>query len=369
MTATAERPLVVMATDSKIPSGVGIHMLALARAIACDHRVVVGFPPIGSGAHFLQRADSAGLSVIPIESETVFGQWLKGVRAGILHVHAGIGWEGHGLAAVGRAAGVPVVRTEHLPYVLTDEAQRAEHRRGVETADGVIFVSEFAARSHRQAGVACGRTTTILNGIEPPCPVLAREETRRRLALPADAPVVVTVARFTAQKDYGLLLAASRQVLQAVPQARFLLVGDGPERAARQDMASQSGLGEAVLFLGERDDVPDLLAAADLFVLPSRFEGLPLAILEAMALRLPVVATRIGGTCEAVGGDYPWLVEPGDAGALAAAIIRALACEDERRRIGDRNRSRFEQYFRVERMGRETAAVYHCVASTKEQNL
>ena len=101
-----------------------------------------------------------------------------------------------------------------------------------------------------------------------------------------------------------------------------------------QEQAAASELGDAVMFLGHRDDVPDLLSAASLFVLPSRFEGLPLALLEAMSLALPIVATRIGGSSEAVGADYPWLVQPGDAEALAAAIVEALTDKQRRRHIG-----------------------------------
>ena len=96
-----------------------------------------------------------------------------------------------------------------------------------------------------------------------------------------------------------------------------------PPTAAIRARVARLGLG-GVDFLGPRDDVPALMAAADLLVLPSDFEGLPLVVLEAMAARLPVVATRIGGVVEALGPDHPWLVPPGDARALAAALAAAL---------------------------------------------
>ena len=98
------------------------------------------------------------------------------------------------------------------------------------------------------------------------------------------------------------------------------LVGDGPERAACEAQVARAAL-EGVLFLGLRDDVGDLLAAADLLVLPSLFEGLPLVVLEAMAVGLPVVATRIGGTVEALGAEHPFLCEPGDPDDLARALV------------------------------------------------
>jgi glycosyltransferase involved in cell wall biosynthesis len=365
MTASEDMPLVVIATDSNIPSGVGSHMLTLARTVGPRYRFVVAFPASQGGALFLKRGQSEGLRVKQIASVESFESWLKEVSAVLLHVHAGIGWEGHGLANAGQMAGIPVVRTEHLPYLLTDEVQKVEHRLGIGMVDRIIFVSQAAADTHQQAGIVSDRAATILNGIDKPQPLTSREKSRRQLALPESAPVAITVARFTAQKNYSLLVAAAKRVVGRVPEVRFLLVGDGPERTAMEGLAVANGLGEVVTFLGERDDVPDLLAAADLFVLPSRFEGLPLVILEAMALGLPIVATHIGGTCEAVGAHYPWLVESGDIDGLAAAILEALTNEEKRRLIGTSNRNRFEQFFGAERMGRETAELYQSVISEK----
>ncbi len=111
-------------------------------------------------------------------------------------------------------------------------------------------------------------------------------------------------------------------------------------------------------FLGERADVPDLLAAADLVVLPSLFEGLPLVVLEAMALALPVVATRIGGTIEALGQDHPFLAPPGDPSLMADAIVAALADQIGSRTVGIQARRRFEERFTAARMGREMATLY-----------
>src|SRR4029453_15428290 len=96
---------------------------------------------------------------------------------------------------------------------------------------------QAAADTHRKAGIACDRAATILNGIDKPQPLISREESRRLLALPESAPVAITVARFTAQKDYSLLLAAAKRVVEAVPEVRFLLVGDGPERTAMEALA------------------------------------------------------------------------------------------------------------------------------------
>ena len=355
----------VMATDSAVPSGVGTHMITLARAVGASYRVTLAFPPTEAGRLFLNRAATDGFPAQPIFSVEAFEHWLRQTSAALLHIHAGIGWEGHRLARAAHAVGVPVVRTEHLPYVVTNEEQKAEHRQGIGLIDRMVFVSHAAAETFRQAGFSGGRTAIVRNGIEVPEPSTPARATRQQLNLPADAPLVLTVARFTAQKDYGALLDAAQRIVRIVGGVRFVLVGDGPERPAMQEQAAASGLGDAVMFLGHRDDVPDLLSAASLFVLPSRFEGLPLALLEAMSLTLPIVATRVGGSSEAVGADYPWLVQPGDPEALAAAIIEALTDEQRRRQIGRSNRDRFETYFRADRMGREMVALYRSVVSQR----
>lgn len=365
MNRSPDAPLVVLATDSAVPSGVGEHMLALAHAIAEGHRVALAFPPGEEGAVFLKRAAAGSFCVQRIQSESDFSQWLDEVAAAVLHVHAGIGWEGHGLARAGWMAKVPVIRTEHLPYLLTDEAQKVEHRLGVGLVDRLVFVSEAVARTYDEAGFLEARSVTVQNGIAAPHAERSREASRQLLGMGSDDFVVITVARFTPQKNHALLFAAARHVAQAAPQTRFVWVGDGPGRDVLQEQAIDSGLAESIMFLGERNDVPDLLNASDLFVLPSRFEGLPIALLEAMALGLAIVATRIGGTCEALGDDYPWLVEPEDPETLVVKILDAVAQKNRRHALGLSNRRRFDDRFGAPRMGREMAAIYREVISGK----
>jgi len=353
-------PLIVLATDSAVPSGVGEHMLTLAGVLAPNYVVALAFPPDGDGPRFLARSLAAGFGTVTVDPS--FGGWLRAHRPAILHVHAGIGWEGHELVEAGRNLGITVVRTEHLPYLLTDPEQKARHRRAASLADTLILVSDAAAESYRAEGFT--RMVTIHNGIQTPVARRGRDETRAGLAIADDAPVVITVARFTAQKCHDCLLRAAAEVSRQLPHVVFLLVGDGPERGAMEALAASLDLPN-VAFLGERADVPDLLAAADLFVLPSLFEGLPLVVLEAMALSVPVVATRIGGTIEALGGDHPFQVTPRDPSALAHAIVSALADKAGSRAVGIQGRRRFEERFTAERMGRETAELYRAMTERK----
>ena len=159
-----------------------------------------------------------------------FAAWLGDIAADLLHVHAGIAWEGHALAAAGRAAGVPVIRTEHLPYVLTDERQKQDHLLWIGLLDHTIFVSKATCESYRRVGASTVQCTTIQNGVMTPVPARSRAQTRVALHIPEDHLVVLTVARFTPQKGHSHLIKAVKQVLQAGGALRLLLVGDGPER-------------------------------------------------------------------------------------------------------------------------------------------
>jgi glycosyltransferase involved in cell wall biosynthesis len=182
---------------------------------------------------------------------------------------------------------------------------------------------------------------------------------RRALGLPPQAPVILTVARFAPQKGHQVLLEAIPTVLAHQPAAQFLWVGDGPLLPALRARAKSLGVGNHLHFLGRRDDVPELLGAADLFVLPSRFEGLPLAVLEAMAAGLPVVGTQVCGTQEAVAdGRTGQLVPPDDPPALANAITALLSQPALAARFGAAGQQRFARLFGAGRMAQETADLY-----------
>ncbi len=335
-------------------------MLALAAALVPEREVVIaGWP----GTGLLERAAAAGFAILRLDGEGDATR-LSRLAPDLLHVHAGIGWEGHGLARLGHAADIPViVRTEHLPYLLTDPEQQAEHRTGLALVDATICVSQAAAESVRAAGLAHPRLRTIPNGVAAPRAPADRAAVRRGLGLPSDTAVILTVARFTPQKGHATLLAAWPDIAREALGATLLLVGDGPTRPESE--AAAAGFA-AVRFLGNRDDVPDLMAAADLLVLPSRFEGLPLVVLEAMAAGLAVVATDTPGTAEAViGGETGLLVPPDDAPALARAVAAALDDATARGRMAEAGRARWRQRFTAARMARDTLDLYDEAVGTR----
>lgn len=349
----------MLATDSVEPSGMGEHMLALAQVLGPGMEIVLALPQEDGVESLARRADCAGIGVHRFAPEREsLEAWFREAGHDLVHVHAGIGWEGHRLVRDAAAAGLPVIRTEHLPYLLTDPIQIEDHRRMLGGVARLVAVSDAAADSFRDAGLTPAMLATIRNGIAPRAAVGTRGEARRALGLAADAPLFLTVARMTAQKGHDVLLEAFARLAEEKPDAALLLAGDGPERARLAGLAARLGIEGSVRFLGRRDDVPDLMAAADFLVLPSLFEGLPLALLEAMAARLAVIATRAVGSLEATGADHPFLAEPGDAGSLLAAMQAALAGQALVAEATEALHRRFLGAFHAERMGAETRALY-----------
>ena len=157
--------------------------------------------------------------------------------------------------------------------------------------------------------------------------------------------MIGSIANFKAAKDHATLLRAAVRVRQAVPGVRLLLVGQGPLEARTRRLAAELGLADTVVFAGFRDDARRLAAAFDVFTLSSTYEGLPIALVEAMALGRPAVVTDVGGTSEVVtDGDDGLLVPPRDPVALADGLVRLLHNPDLRARIGAAARARASDF-------------------------
>lgn len=357
---------VCLFTDSSEPSGVGEHMLTLAAALRGRYHLSFVCPPLPGGIPFIERAARMGLATLPLgvhDQDAAWYQlrgWLRERAVDIFHCHAGVGWEGHSGITAARAAGVPaVVRTEHLPDVITEPRERDAYRRVLALTDRLICVAEAVRDTFVAQGVPLEKTRVVRNGIQPQAALSARASVRAQLGLPAAAHVVLTVGRMTEQKGHQHLIAALPAVLAHVPDTSTVLVGVGPLEDDLRARVRALRLEHRVCFAGRRDDVPALMAAADLFVLPSLFEGLPLVVLEAMAAALPVVGTRVCGTAEAVvDGVTGRLVPAQDPRSLAEAMCEALEQPERAAAWGAAGRRRVAEAFSAARMAQETAAVY-----------
>jgi glycosyltransferase involved in cell wall biosynthesis len=187
----------------------------------------------------------------------------------------------------------------------------------------------------------------------------AREATRRALGYAPDDVVVGSLACLKAQKAPLDFVAAAGEALRSDPRLRFFIAGDGELREAVEREIASRGLGDRFRLLGWRQDVPDVLASMDLFVLTSKFEGLPRAVLQAMAAGVPVVATSVGGTPEVVrDGVTGRLVPPGDPAAAANAIVGLAADPALRARCVAEAQARLDEAFDIRRMVADLDRLY-----------
>ena len=269
-------------------------------------------------------------------------------------------------------AGVPhVVRTVHglrEPLggwaAVKARAYDALERMALRSVDVVIAVSDHTADALRRSGVRPARVTAIHNGIAPPAirPPGLPARIRRELGIGPDALVIGTAGRLVPVKGHDGLLRAMAVILRVRPDARLVVAGGGPLRATLDRTARRLGIDRACVFTGHRPDVRDVIAAMDVFVLPSLSEGIPMALLEAMAIGTPVVATRVGGIPEVVeDGVTGVLVAPGDDAARAEACLELARHRDRARRLALAAGRRVSEDFSRERCGRALLDTYRDV--------
>jgi glycosyltransferase involved in cell wall biosynthesis len=226
----------------------------------------------------------------------------------------------------------------------------------------VIAVSSEVADSIRRHAGDGTPIKVIPNGIDPAR--FRRDHTealriRRELQIPADGLVVGTVAVFGAPKRLEDWLLAARVLLNHHPELHFVLVGDGPLRESLQQRSESLELDGVVHFVGLQEDVRPYLASMDVFMMSSMFEGLPLALLEAMAMNCPVVATGVGGIPGVIRhGINGYLVEPCHPEALARMTSELLASEETRQSMGPAGRKTIEKEFSLQRMTQQLEATY-----------
>ncbi len=217
----------------------------------------------------------------------------------------------------------------------------------------------------------CSNVHFIPNGLnlEPYDAQPSRAMARRQLGLELNAKVLGIVGRLAVGKGHLNLLQSLSRIVQLYPDSQLLVVGDGPMRPEIEQSLHELGLSENVQMLGERHDVSSILPALDLFVLPSLTEGLPMTVLEAMASRLPVVATSVGEIPAVVGDEESGLlVQPNDVQGLTTALQRVLHDSAFASRLGFEGRRRIEELYTVARMAKQYESLYAMADSRARQS-
>jgi len=334
-------------------SGGEVQVFLLMEGLAQrGHRNVLLCPPRSAAATEAARR-GIGVATVPMRGDAdLLAVWrlARAVRgADVVHLHTGrAAWLG-GLAA--RRAGVPAIVTRRMDRVIgpgwrTRLIYETCSRRTAAIAPGIV--EQLVA-----GGVPRDRVVLIPSAVDPRRvqPRLAAGALRGAQGVGADEVVLLSIAALVRRKGLDVLLDALAALAHRGLRPRLWVAGDGPERASLAAQAERLGLGGQVDWLGQRDDVGDLFAAADVFVLPSRAEGLGVAALEAMAAGRAVVASAVGGLADAVvDGRTGLLVPPGDAVALGAALERVLHEPALRAALGAAGPARVAEGFLAEQM-------------------
>ena len=299
------------------------------------------------------------------------GSWLKirrallDIRADVLHYN-----DSHSITAAGVAAwglSIPARLASRRVDFPVRSSKRYRH-----LCDRVLCVSRAVAGVCCDSGIPSDQLRVIHDGVDPGRVRSGdRARGRRSLALETDQPLLLTVAKLTDHKGHRFLLDAMPAIIQRDPRICLALAGDGELEVKLRQQARQLGIESHVRFLGFRQDIPDLIQAADIFVMPSHLEGLGSSLIDAMLAPKPIVTTTAGGIPDLTGSDesgqdpVAWTVAPGEPAALATAIIEALESPDLCAGRQRRARFRAEQLFTSETMVESTIAAYREVLERK----
>lgn len=283
----------------------------------------------------------------------IVGRWAAKIAGAPVIVHTVHGWGHHDHQH-------PLVRAY---YILLEKVT-------LPITDKLIVVSPRNIEKGLADGIGKPDDYVVIrSGIEMDRfghPQTSRAETRAAWGIPADAPVVGAVTRLSPQKGPLDFVRAAAEIGAACPGAWFLMVGDGPMRGEVERLARELGLAERLVLTGLRRDVPELMAAMDIFALSSLWEGLPRVLPQAMATGLPIVATAIDGSCEAIDeGVNGLLTPPGDPHALAQGVIRLLGDPALARRMGEAGRARAAE-FDVRVMVAQIDGLYRALLAKKK---
>jgi glycosyltransferase involved in cell wall biosynthesis len=370
--------------------GPSLHVILLSaglRPLGYETRLVVGRESPREGNMLPLAAEKnvvcepmvgLGREIAPLSDLRALAGLLRLMRAWrpqIVHTHTAKAGVLGRIAA--QAAGVPTVVHTYHGHVLRGYFSPAKTAlfRWLETrlagsADALVAVSESVKQDLVALGIAPASWIRVIPlGLDLAhlAARLPRGGLRREAAVPPGAPLVGMVGRLVPIKDVPTFLQAARIVAAARPEARFAIVGDGEERPALESLSRALGLDGRTTFFGWRRDLAAVYGDLDVVVNASRNEGTPVALIEALAASLPVVATRVGGTPDLLGeGERGWLVPPGDPESLARAVLETLERSEAARGRAQAGRDYVLKRHSSDRLVRDVDALYRDLRAAKK---
>ena len=295
-----------------------------------------------------------GVARVDVSALVSLRRFFKRIQPDVVHAHNFAPLIYGGIAAWSLRPRPRVVYSEHNQVNSASARDLMKFRHYAKLADEIVAVSDDLGRTLRNRLGINRPLRVIKNGIDGRrfrCP--KRDEARRALGVLDDELLIGTAVVLSKQKGISDLLEAARLLRSRLPRAKFAVAGDGPLREKLEAEAVAKGVSDLVRFLGYRSDIPDLLAAFDIYVLPSLWEGLPLALVEALSLGKPIVCTDVGGNREViVDGLHGFLVPPADPPALADRLFHVANDEAFRARAGSDGPLRFQTHFSLSAMAR-----------------
>lgn len=346
-------------------AGVEVHLCAAAERQTSFRAELERLAGLGIGVHELPMVRSIRPGVDRRHYRELCGL-IRRIRPDVVHTHSSKAGVLGRLAAIRTRTRARVHTPHTFSFLFEAEFSAAKRRlfRTIETTlakrTGVtLAVGAGEAKTFREYGVVpSDRIRVVRNGIDPRPFEEARATPRSEIGVPEGVPLALVAGLLHVAKGQDLALRALTDPRLA--EVHLVLAGPGERRAELEALAEELGIAGRTHFLGHRDDVPGLLGACDWLVLPSRWEGLPYIVLEAMAARRPVVATRVDGALELLEGDVGGtLCEVESVGSLAEGMVRMIELGSEgRRRLGEQGRLRLEEGFTRDRMVEGTLGVY-----------
>ena len=370
------KPNVLQLIGSFHQGGSEWQAVQLARLLHESGRYSVHVASLDGGGVLRARAEAIGVGEMPAFPLTSFydrnfaaqlrrfARFLREREIDVVHAHD---FYTNIFGMVGAAlARVPVRLAARRESAVRSPRQRFVERAAYRLADVVVANCEEVRRQLIDEGVPASKTVTVYNGLDmahvEPRRKTARAEALASFDLPADENfrfVTIVANLRLALKDHPTFLRAARRVRESVPEARFVLAGEGELTEPLRALAAELGLGREVFFTGRCERVAELLAVSDVCVLSSTAEGFSNSILEYMAAARPVVATDVGGAREAVvEGETGYLVRAGDDEQMAARLVSLLRDGERARRMGERGRQVIEEKFSCEAQLARTENLY-----------